>query len=68
MKTRGCQPHLDLLGKGGREHHGLPLPHGRHGVLLHDAADLRLKPHVQHAICLIQYQVTRYRRGDLGTS
>ena len=52
------ESYLDLLGEGGREHHCLPLPHAGHVVLLHDAADLWLKPHVQHPICLIQHQVT----------
>ena len=51
--------YLDLLGEGGGEHHGLAL--AGHCVLLHDAADLRLKPHVQHAICLVQHQETRGR-------
>jgi hypothetical protein len=43
---------LDLLGEGGREEQRLALPGGRHVLLLHDAADLRLEAHVQHAVGL----------------
>lgn len=49
--------HLDLLGERGREHHGLALAHRRHPILLHNATDLRLKPHVQHTVSLVQHQI-----------
>ena len=50
---------LNLFGESGGEHHCLSVSHGRHRVLLYDAPDLRLKPHVQHSVCLIQNQVPR---------
>ena len=62
--------HLDLLGERGREHHGLALAHRRHPILLHNATDLRLKPHVQHTVSLIQHQIPceggREERGEEG--
>ena len=55
---RRSTTHLDLLGERGREHHGLTLTHRRHPILLHNAADLRLKPHVQHTVSLVQHQIS----------
>ena len=55
---------LNLFGEGGREHHGLPLSHGRHRVLLHNPPDLRLEPHVQHPVRLVQNQVSGEKRGE----
>ena len=49
--------YLDLLGEGGAEHHGLTQALGGHGVLLHDAPDLGLEAHVEHAVRLVQNQV-----------
>lgn len=48
--------HLDLLGKSGRKHECLSLASRGHGVLLHNAANLGLKSHIQHAVSLIQHQ------------
>lgn len=59
MSTRGA--HLDLFGKGGAEHHGLPDAFVRHCVLLHDASDLWLESHVQHAVGLIQHQEAEHK-------
>ena len=60
--------HLDLLGEGGGEHEGLPLAGGRHVVLLHDAADLGLEPHVQHPVGLVQAEVPAELQRDLACS
>lgn len=49
--------YLDLLGKGGTEHHGLSDAFGWHCILLHNSSDLWLETHVQHAVSLIQDQV-----------
>lgn len=54
--------HLDLFREGSTEHHGLSDAFVWHGVLFHDASDLRFEAHVQHAICLIQDQVAEERR------
>ena len=63
MDTEG-QTHLDLFGERGREHHGLPLTHRWHPILLHNAADLWLEPHVQHPVSLVQHQIpSEMRRG-----
>eukprot|EP00038_Savillea_parva_P005918 m.160642 g.160642 ORF g.160642 m.160642 type:complete len:426 (+) comp11975_c0_seq1:158-1435(+) len=48
---------LNFLGKRGRKHERLALAHPWHVVLLHNATNLRLKPHVQHAIGFIQDEV-----------
>ena len=48
--------YLDLLGEGCAEHHGLTDAFRRHRVLLHDASDLGLETHVQHAVGLVQDQ------------
>lgn len=50
--------HLNLLGKGGTEHHGLACAFAWHGILLHNTPDLWLKTHVQHSVSFIQNQVT----------
>merc|ERR1719318_2257810 len=57
--------HLDLLGKGGGEHHGLPDIRSRHVVLLHNPPDLWLETHVQHTVSLVQAQVLTKLQGDL---
>lgn len=49
--------YLDFLGEGGTEHHGLADAFRWHCILLHNASDLWLKTHVQHAVSLIQDQV-----------
>ena len=63
---RRSTTHLDLLGERGREHHGLTLTHRRHPILLHNAADLRLKPHVQHTVSLVQHQIPCEGGGERG--
>mmetsp|Transcript_24280 Transcript_24280/g.45203 ORF Transcript_24280/g.45203 Transcript_24280/m.45203 type:complete len:266 (+) Transcript_24280:1527-2324(+) len=47
-----CQP-LDLLGPSRREEHCLTL----FGNFFHNGSNLRLKTHVQHAICFVQDEV-----------
>jgi len=49
---------LNFLWKRSTEHQRLSSASWRHGILLHNAPDLRLKAHVQHAIGLIQHQIT----------
>ena len=49
---------LNFLWKRSTEHQSLPSAGWRHRVLLDDAPDLWLEAHVQHAIGLIQHQVT----------
>lgn len=51
-----CPTDLNLLGEGGTEHHGLADAFRWHCILLHNASDLWLKTHVQHAVSLIQDQ------------
>lgn len=46
--------YLDFLREGGTEHKCLSFTSFRHGVLINNASDLRLKSHVQHAISLVQ--------------
>ena len=58
---------LDLVGKGGGKHERLPLVLGRHVVLHHDAADLRLEAHVEHAVGLVQDQMRHLAEGDHAT-
>ena len=49
--------HLDLLGEGGREHHGLSALVGAgHVVLLDDPADPGLEAHVQHTVGFVKTQ------------
>ena len=43
--------------KSGREHDCLSLPHWGHVALLNDSPNLRLKPHVQHPVSLIQNHI-----------
>lgn len=50
--------YLNLLGEGGTEHHGLTAAFRRHCILFHNASNLWFKTHVQHAVSLIQDQVT----------
>lgn len=50
--------YLDLLWESGTEHHRLSDASGWHCILLHNASDLWFKAHVQHAVGLIQNQVT----------
>ena len=52
-----ARQHLDLARKRGREHERDALARRWHGVLLHDAADLRLEAHVEHAVSLVEHQV-----------
>lgn len=47
---------LNFLGKRSAKHESLPLPGARHVVLLNNAANLRLKAHVQHAVGLVQHE------------
>lgn len=54
--------YLDFLWEGCAEHHGLANAFGRHGVLLHDASDLRLEAHVQHAVGLVQDQEAEHKQ------
>lgn len=59
-RTGGGAPignYLNFLGESGTEHHGLTDTFRRHCILLHNASDLWLKTHVQHAVSLIQDQV-----------
>ena len=48
--------YLNLLWKGGTKHQCLPDARLGHGVLIHDAADLWLKAHVQHTISFIKHK------------
>lgn len=50
--------YLDLLWESGTEHHSLSDAFRWHCILLHDASDLWFKAHIQHAVRLIQDQVT----------
>lgn len=50
--------HLNLLREGGTKHHCLTQPFRRHGVLLNNTTNLRLKTHIQHSVGFIQHQVT----------
>lgn len=56
--VRSIYTYLDLLWESGTEHHSLSDAFGRHCILLHDASDLWFKTHIQHAVRLIQDQVT----------
>ena len=55
---------LDIAGEGGTEHESLAVAHARHVFALHDATNLRLETHVEHAISLIQYKVANVREAD----
>lgn len=57
-EKRCGEMYLNLLGKGGTEHHGLACTFWWHGVLLHNTSDLWLKTHVQHSVSFIENQVT----------
>ena len=48
------QLYLNLFGEGGGEHERLAIARLGHRVLLDDATDLWLEPHVQHAVSLVQ--------------
>lgn len=52
-KNKYMEMYLNLLGKGGTEHHGLACAFWWHGVLLHNTSDLWLKTHVQHSVSFI---------------
>ena len=53
--------HLNLLGEGGGEHHGLSsLVGARHVVLLDDPADLGLEAHVKHTVGFIKTQIPEH--------
>nr|GMD46346.1 ATP-dependent RNA helicase [Ipomoea batatas] len=49
---------LDLPRKCGTKKHSLPFTRWGHIHLLHYPSDLRLKPHIQHSICLIKGQIS----------
>ena len=46
--------YLNFFGECGTKHQRLTFTSLRHGVLVNNAAYLRLKSHVQHAVSLIQ--------------
>lgn len=48
--------HLDLAREGGTVHERLALSFGWHALLLHNAADLGLEAHIQHAISLVEHK------------
>lgn len=50
--------YLDLLWESGAEHHSVSDAFWRHCILLNNASNLWFKSHIQHAVCLIQDQVT----------
>ena len=60
-----ARQHLYLLGKGGREHHGLTQADAGHVASLDNVAYLRLEAHVEHAVGLVQHQVGDVLEADL---
>jgi hypothetical protein len=59
--------HLDVTGESGRKHERLASGGRRHVLALDNAANLRLKTHVQHAISLVEHKVLDARKGDTAT-
>jgi len=66
LKEAGSES-LDFFGEGGREHEGLSVTGARHVFLFDDSSDLRLEPHIQHPIGLVQCEVSDGLQGDLGS-
>eukprot|EP00050_Salpingoeca_kvevrii_P012969 m.26036 g.26036 ORF g.26036 m.26036 type:complete len:636 (-) comp4524_c0_seq1:67-1974(-) len=66
VKKVACKE-LHLLGERGAKHERDALAWGRHRVLLHDAANLRLETHVQHAVSLIQDEVANVVEANSAT-
>eukprot|EP00042_Codosiga_hollandica_P051259 m.626658 g.626658 ORF g.626658 m.626658 type:complete len:338 (+) comp58246_c0_seq2:519-1532(+) len=59
--------HLNLTGERGAEHERHARTGRGHGILLHNAADLRLETHVKHAISLVQNKVSDVVERNLAT-
>mmetsp|Transcript_4307 Transcript_4307/g.10587 ORF Transcript_4307/g.10587 Transcript_4307/m.10587 type:complete len:211 (-) Transcript_4307:429-1061(-) len=55
VQERGSQI-LDLLREGSTEHEGSALASDRHIFTLHNSTDLGFETHIQHTVCLVQYQ------------
>lgn len=60
----GSRP-LDVLGESSTEHQSLTVLFQWHPRRAHQAAHVRLKAHIQHAVSLIQHQVTHFGQANL---
>ncbi len=56
---------LNVFRVGRTEHQSLTVFFGRHSRGAHQAAHVRLKPHIQHPVSLVQHQVPQFTQPNL---
>ncbi len=61
------ESYLNFPWKSCAKKHSLANTSKWHIHLLHNSANLRLKPHIQHAVCLIQSQIAHHWQWDFGS-